>query len=125
MERGRLKLRVDLHTYDGIIVVHCAGRIIFRDEAAELSTRVTDLLQRTRHLVLELSEVETVDSAGLGQVAVIIMWAQACRCEIRIAAPRKNVRELLELTNLASGFEIHSTVDDALASFRDLVAIEF
>ena len=117
-----MELRFDAHNYPGIVVVYCKGRMVYLHEASELSNRVSDWLQRTRQLVLELSGVESVAGAGLGQLAVIVMWAQACRCNIRIAAPRQNVRELLELTNLTSVLKIHSTLDEAVASCRARVA---
>ena len=95
-------------------ILHCHGRISYRAEALELSRRVAELLPQTRQLVLELSQVEMIDSAGLGELVLVLLWAQAAGCAIKLAAPRRNVRELLELTNLASVFEIYPSVKDAI-----------
>lgn len=117
-----MRLQLVRCIHDGILVVYCSGRIVYREEALELSRQLSDALQGNRQLVLEFSGIEAVDSAGLGQLAVILMWAQACRCNLRIAAPRKCVRELLELTNLASVVEMHPTLDEALSACRERVA---
>lgn len=117
-----MKLQLVHCIHNGVMVVYCSGRIVYREEALQLSRRVSNLLQSSRQLVLEFSGIEAVDSAGLGQLAVILMWAQACRCDVRMAAPRRCVRELLELTNLASVVEMHPTLDEALSAFRERVA---
>ncbi len=103
---------------DDVTVISCSGRIVYRDEAIELSEQIVELLPCTRQLVLELSGVETIDSAGLGELALMLTWARTLGCSIKLAAPNAQVREVFELTNLASVFEIHSTLEGALMGFR-------
>lgn len=114
VRRSKLKLSVD--TIQGITVIRCQGRISYREEAAELSQKVAKSLRLSRHLLLELSGVELIDSAGLGELVMILLWVQASGVSLRLAAPRPNVRELLELTNLSSVFEIYPTVIDAIST---------
>jgi anti-sigma B factor antagonist len=103
---------------DDVAVISCSGRIVYRDEAIELSEQIVELLPCTRQLVLELSGVEAIDSAGLGELALMLTWARTLGCSIKLAAPNARVREVFELTNLASVFEIHSTLEAALIGFR-------
>lgn len=117
-----MKLAMEVHHYEGMSVVHCLGRITYRDEAAQLSATAGELLSRTRQIVLEMSGVETMDSAGLGELAVLLMWSQAYECEIKIAAPRPHVRNLLELTNLVSVVKIFSTLEEAMCSAQGQAA---
>ena len=100
--------------YAETTVVHCRGRIVYRGQAGILSEKIADLLEHTRHLVMELSGIEMIDSAGLGELVVLLMWVQASGCSMKLAAPRRNLRELLELTNLASVFEIYPSLEAAL-----------
>ncbi len=117
-----MNLSLEICSNDDVTVVFCRGRIAYREEAAALSGKVAALLPQARHLVLELSGVEMIDSAGLGELLVMLMCARASRCSMKLAAPRKHVRGLLELTNLASVFEIHPSLDDAILSCRGQVA---
>jgi len=117
-----LKLSLEIRVTEDATVVHCKGRIVYRDEAAALSGKVAGLLPHTRQLVLELSAVEMIDGAGLGELVVIFMWAQASGCSIKLAAPSDRIREVLELTNLNSVFEIHPTLEDAISRARGQVA---
>lgn len=103
-------------------VMYCRGRIVYREEAAALSGKVSELLPHSRRLVLDLGGVEMIDSAGLGELVLLHMWAQAAGCEVKLAGASDNIRQLLELTNLASVFEIYPSVEEALGSFRERVA---
>jgi hypothetical protein len=45
-------------------------------------------------------------------------WAQGQNVSLKCAGPNPLVRTLLDLTNLDSVLQVHPTVDEALASFR-------
>lgn len=117
-KESKLKLNLEIHCSADVTVVHCQGRIVYRDEAVALSSQIAALLPDTRQLVLELSDVEMIDSAGLGELALLLTWSRATGCSIKLAAPSRRVRQLLELTNLASVFEIHPTLEEAVLAFR-------
>jgi len=118
----KLRLGLEVRLHEGVIVIHCRGRISFGREASALSGRIAELMPRTRQLVLELSGVELIDSAGLGELVMVLMWAQACGCSLKIAAPRQDIHELLELTNLASALDIYPTLEEALLASRGQAA---
>ena len=117
-----MKLNLVVEPHHEVTVVWCRGRIAYREEAAILSRTVNRLLGHSRHVILELSGVEMVDSAGLGELVLMLMQAQANRSTLKLAGPRKHVRQLLELTNLVSVLEVHPTVDDAVLASRGLLA---
>jgi anti-anti-sigma regulatory factor len=60
-----------------------------------------------------------MDSAGIGELALLQSWAQGKNVNLKCAGPNPLVRTLLDLTNLDSVLEVHPTVDAALASFRE------
>lgn len=111
-----MKLSLAVKETREITVVHCRGRLVYRNEAAALSGRLSEILPRTRQLVLDLSGVESIDGAGLGGLVALMNTAHATGGMVKLAAPRKWVRNLLQLTNLSSLFEIYPTLEDALVS---------
>jgi anti-sigma B factor antagonist len=119
-QKTKLKLDLEIHTAEDATVVHCRGRVTYRDEALALSEKIAGVLPHTRQLVLELSQVEMIDSAGLGELALMLTWARCPGCSIKLVAPREPVRQVLELTNLTSVFEIYPSVEDAVHAFRGL-----
>ena len=115
----KLKLSLETRNRGEVIVVHCQGRIVYRDEAAALSRLVGEVLQHTNKLVLDLSGVSSMDSAGIGELALLQTWAQEKGAELKCAGPNEVVRALLGLTNLDTVLEVHPSIDAAIDSFRE------
>jgi anti-sigma B factor antagonist len=118
----KLTIKISANENDDVVVVRCQGRLVYRDEAAAVCAKVTGLLAPNRLLLLDLSQVEMIDGAGLGQLVRLWSRAQASDCPMKLVAPSKAVCDLLELTNLASVFEIHPTLEEATLSFRGQLA---
>ena len=117
-KESKLKLSVEARNHGDVIIVHCQGRIVYRDEAAALSRVVGEVLHDGTKLVLELSGVSAMDSAGIGELALLQTWAQERKAELKCVASEGMVRALLDLTNLDSVLEVHETLESALESFR-------
>ncbi|HVO82404.1 MAG TPA: STAS domain-containing protein [Terriglobales bacterium] len=118
---SKVKLSLEVCVNDAATVIYCKGRIAYCERAAALSERVAHLLPRSRQLVLELSGVEMIDSAGLGELVEMHRLARTTGCSMKLAAPRRHVRQLLELTNLASVFEIYASVEEAVPGLHGQV----
>ena len=118
-KESKLKLSLETRNRGDVIVVHCQGRIVYRDEAVALSRLVGEILKKGSKLVLELSGVSSMDSAGIGELALLQTWAQVRNAELKCAGANSIVRALLDLTNLDSVLEVHPTLDSALESFSE------
>ncbi|MGA7908746.1 MAG: STAS domain-containing protein [Candidatus Sulfotelmatobacter sp.] len=114
-----MKLSLETRNRGDVMIVHCQGRIVYRDEAAALSRVVGEVLQNADKVVLDLSDVSSMDSAGIGELALLQTWAQKKNADLKCAGPNPLVRNLLDLTNLDSVLEIHPTVHEALAAFQN------
>src|SRR6267154_2385088 len=113
----RLKLNLEAQA-GGAVVLHCEGRIIFGTEARALTDIVAEVLPSARRMVVDLAGVEVVDSAGLGELVLLHMWAEAAGHTLKFASPCSSVRELLELTNLVAVFDAYRSVPDAIAAMH-------
>jgi anti-sigma B factor antagonist len=118
-KESKLKLSLEIRNRGDVFIVHCQGRIVYRDEAAILARVVGEVLQQAKKLVLDLSGVTSIDSAGIGELALLQTWSQARNGNLKCAGASPLVAELLELTNLDSVLEIYPTVDAALESIRE------
>jgi anti-sigma B factor antagonist len=114
-----LKLSLETRNHGDVIIVHCQGRIVYRDEAAALSRVVGEILQETSKVVLDFSGVTSMDSAGIGELALLQTWAQERNADLKCANPNSLVRTLLDLTNLDTVIEVHASLGSALDSFRE------
>jgi anti-anti-sigma factor len=115
----QLKLSLETRNSGDVIIVHCQGRIVYRDEAAALSRVVGEVLRQTSSVVLDLSGVSSMDSAGIGELALLQTWAQAKNASLKVAGANSLVRTLLDLTNLDSVIEVYPSLDAALESFPE------
>jgi anti-anti-sigma factor len=118
-KESQLKLTLETRNFGDVVIVHCQGRIVYRDEAAALSRVVGEVLGQTSNVVLDLSGVSSMDSAGIGELALLQTWAKQRNASLKCAGANSLVRTLLDLTNLDSVIEVHSTLDAAMDSFRD------
>ena len=117
-KESTLKLSLETRNCGNVIVVHCQGRIVYRDEAAALSHLVGEILENGGKVVLDLGGVSSIDSAGIGELAFLYTWARSQDADLKVASPTPLVRDLLDLTNLDSVLEIHPSVGEALAAFQ-------
>jgi anti-anti-sigma factor len=117
-KESKLKLSLETRNCGDVMIVHCQGRIVYRDEAAALSRLVGEFLENGGKVVLDLSGVSSIDSAGIGELAFLHTWARSQNADLKYASPTPLVRNLLDLTNLDSVLEIHPSVSEALAAFQ-------
>lgn len=115
-EASSLKLSIAVEEINNTAILRCAGRICFQREAELFSRKAEEALQSGLDLVLDFSRIAALDSAGIGQLVLTHMRAQAAQSQVRIAAAPRPVMQLLELTNVASLFHTYPEVHDAVAS---------
>jgi len=118
-KESQLKLSLETRNCGDVMIVHCQGRIVYRDEAAALSRVVGEVMQQTSNVVLDLTGVTSMDSAGIGELALLQTWAREKNASLKCAGANSLVRTLLDLTNLDSVIEVHPSLDAALESFRE------
>lgn len=110
-----------LRTYDlrGVCVLACHGSILFEAGAEDLGDHVKrELAHAPRGIVLDLTELAYLDSAGIGAVVACSQHAEARGVVLKIAlAPAGPVRKIFEVTQLERAFEIFEDVASAASSF--------
>jgi len=121
-KESELRLSLETRVTEDVAVIRCKGRIAYGIEAAALSGEIAELAPQPRRVVIDLSGVEMIDAAGLGELVSVAVAAQASGCSIMLAAPGNLIRQLLELTKLTSVFEVHPTLEAASVASRGKAA---
>lgn len=101
-----------------IAIVNCIGRIVLGDESAALRQHVKELLAESPNVVLNLAQVTYVDSSGVGVLMSLYTSARSGYGSIKLANLTTRVRDLLQITKLATVFEVFDSPEDAAASFN-------
>jgi len=94
------------------VIVRLAGEIDLYN-AAEVGAALADVAQKQpARVVVDLAEVEFVDSTALG--TLIEARKRLSNGRLVLAAPGQEVRRALEVAGLIDHFPVRDTVDDAL-----------
>jgi anti-anti-sigma factor len=113
-----MALKLASNKVGSVFVVRLRGAILFGRECAALCALGKDLLNKTRHIVLDLTDVTRIDSAGLGTLVGFFVLARKVGTEVKLASPGNHANEVLRITRLEAVFEIFETTEEAIASFK-------
>ena len=111
-------MTVDIHENQGVTVVACRGRIVLGDELASFRARVKELIPQTKQIVLDLGEVNYVDSAGLGTLVGLYTSGRTAGCDIKLANLTRRVKDVMQITKLLTVFEVYDGESAAVATFK-------
>ena len=108
-----LRVRVE-HAAD-LMLVKASGKIV---RGQESPLRDAIVAHKARMIVLDLTDVETLDAGGLNLLVSIHRWAENRGAHFKLVNPRPFVHEMLTRTHLDCVFDI-STFDHAPAVLGD------
>ncbi|HEY6342535.1 MAG TPA: STAS domain-containing protein [Bryobacteraceae bacterium] len=117
-----MQLRMSTRSMEGVLVVDCSGRLVFGEESASLRDTVKKLLAQSPKLVLNLREVNHIDSGGLGTLVSLYTSARNAGGAVKLASLSQRVGDLLQITKLLTIFEVFDNEESAAQSFKKDVA---
>jgi anti-sigma B factor antagonist len=119
MKRGSAqKSRVAARDLGDAVVVDIAGRIALADGTALVRDTIRQLVdQGKERIVLNMSAVDFIDSAGLGELVRAHASMRSRKGHLKLVNPSKQVHDLLRMTKLDRVLEIVPDEASALNSF--------
>lgn len=112
-------MKVDVRKSDDVIIVDFEGRLVLGDGDEVLAAVVDELLAEDyRKILLNLGNVEYIDSNGLGELVQSLKLAQRFGATMKLLRPQDRVRKTLTLTKMLPLFEVYESEEDAVASFN-------
>lgn len=100
-----------------VVVVKAAGRIVAGSEAQQVESHVSKLHAECRHLVLDVADVNFIDSSGLGTLVRLVARIRRSGGDLKLCAAPPPVHQLLKLTNLLQVFDVHESEVSAISAF--------
>ena len=98
-------------------LVEISGRVDSTN-ASQLGDALNEQIDAGRHhLVVDLSRVEYISSAGLRELVAALKKVKALNGDLRLATPSERVREVLTLAGLDAIFQIFPTQVEAVGSY--------
>jgi anti-sigma B factor antagonist len=104
---------VQVDTRDGCVVLSVAGEVDL-GTAPRLREQLIGLVaDGHRHVVIDLSSTEFLDSTGLGALVAGFKRLRAHNGEMRLVCPVSRIRKVFELTRLDLVLPIFDSLEDA------------
>lgn len=97
-------LKLQIERQPEMTVVRCAGRVVI-ETWAELATTLRHLIPEGQPIRVDLSEVDMVDSVGIGSFVSVWASAKKAGCDLKFRNPNKRVQDVVEITRLYDLFE--------------------
>lgn len=113
-----MQLRMSTRSLEGVLVVDCNGRLVFGEESAALRDMVKKLLAQSPQVVMNLREVNYIDSGGLGTLVSLFTTARNAGGAVKLASLSQRVGDLLQVTKLFTIFEVFDNEEAAAQSFK-------
>jgi anti-sigma B factor antagonist len=101
-----------------VTVLQVSGRVILGDGAAELRTRMNDLVDEANlKFLLDLRGVTYIDSFGVGVIAAKYVSVRRKGGDVKLLRLSPRSQRVMRISGLLKIFESFENEDDALNSF--------
>lgn len=115
-----MSVKVTIQEVDGVSLVGLDGRIVLGEESGALREAVKSLLtEGKKKVVLDMSNVTYIDSAGLGILVAAYVSAKTQGASIKLCALGHKFREVLQITRLLTIFDVYDTPAAGVGSFQE------
>ena len=114
-----MSLKISIRQADGVTVLDLSGRIVLGEESSALREAIKELATRgEKKVLLNLAEVNYVDSSGLGTIASGYIAIANRQGKLKLLKVAGKILALMKFTNLLNIFEVFDNEADALKSFQ-------
>jgi anti-anti-sigma factor len=113
---GSMQLRLEGRPVGEVFVVRCHGRIVTGNEVFTLHSQVGSAIEKYGDVVLELENVEFIDSSGLGALMRLMQAARAKSGDVKLCGIPPHIRKVLQMTHLLPQFETYDLTEEAITA---------
>lgn len=111
-------MKVEVRRVDNVIVVDFQGRLVSGVGEEILRDVMNELLaEGYKKILLNLSEVPRIDSAGIGELVASVKLAKRFECVAKVWLAGGRVLDVLTLSQILPALDVYMDEQSALASF--------
>jgi anti-sigma B factor antagonist len=115
-----MDLKIETRQVEGVTILSCQGRIVFGEESGNLRDTVTQLLNSSHQILLDLSGINHVDSGGLATLVSLNSSARAAGAELKLTGVGTRLHDVLQTTRLNRLFQVYDDQQQAMAAFKEV-----
>jgi len=111
-------MHINTREVEGVSILDIGGRITLGDETGTLRDAVRDLVSKgSKKIVLNLAEVNYIDSTGVGELVGSLMTVRNAGGELKLMNLTEKVKDVVHVTKLYTVFDIKEDEFTAVKSF--------
>lgn len=116
-------MKITVKTETAVTVVHLDGRLDLAT-GANLKEEIKKICDKgTKRIHINLKNVEFINSSGLGAFVSVMKQVRSKKGRLTLSNLAAPVREVFEITQLSSVFDIFETQEEAMSA-TERIAIE-
>ena len=113
-----MSMKFKTRQVDGVTILDLNGRITLGEGSVTLRDAVRDALAKgSKHILLNLADVDYIDSSGLGELVSAYTTVKNQGGELKLLYLTKKVHDLLQITKLYTVFDVKDDEPSAIGSF--------
>lgn len=113
-----MSVKINKREVGSVTVVDLSGRLTLGDASAQLRGTLRELLDLgKKKIVLNLGQVNYIDSSGLGELVSGFTTVKNQGGQLKLSNLTQKVNDLLTITKLYTVFEVHNDESAAVQSF--------
>ncbi len=111
-------MKIETRTVGDIHVLDCSGKITLGEGTMAIRNTVREVLKNGgKKIVLNLSDVNYIDSSGIGELVSTFTTVTNAGGQLKLLNLTKKIQELLAITKLLTVFSVYQSEQEAIASF--------
>jgi len=111
-------MKHEISEKEGVVIITPKGKMTTGPDLEKLHDKIKELVRiGSRKMVIDLGEVELMDSRGLGILVAAFTSLKNVNGELKLARITNKIQSLLVITQLSTVFKTFGSVDEALKSF--------
>ena len=112
-------MEVDIRKESDVVIVDLKGRLVAGTGADQLQAIMNEIIASDwKKIILNLSEVTKIDSAGIGELVASDRLAKRFGSTMKLVHLTGQIREIFELSQLLPLLTIFESEEAALAAFQ-------
>ena len=113
-----MTMKTSTRQVDGVTIVDCSGRITLGEGSVILRDTVREILGKgQKKIVLNLADVNYIDSSGIGELVSGFTAVRNRSGELKLLNLTKKVHDLLQITKLYTVFDVKDDEANAVKAF--------
>lgn len=109
-------MNVNIKTDENIVIISIEGSIDSKT-AGDLQSQIMEKVSETNNVLLDLTKVDYVSSAGLRVLLMIYRQIKSKNGKVILVGVSEEIKDVMSMTGFINFFEITDNIDNALKIF--------